>query len=655
MLRWIGRIFSFVVLLVLVGVGLIALMPADQVARIAADQLRSATGREVTVSGDVSITLWPVVGASVGSLEIGNADWSQQGPMLTAQNVAIGLETAALLRGDIRITHLEATSPTIRLESRKDGRVNWQFTDATGAVQVDTAPEPSETTSGTARPLSIRRLEIDDATLIYDAEGAELVTMAGVDLALDWPERTGPVQIDAVLRPAGTPVAVAARIDAFADFVAGATRGVDVSVKAAQGSLRFTGQAAVSGVAEGDVSVAATDTGGFLRSLGLSGADLPAGLGKSLELAAKLDLSADRKLSLRGLDADLGAGNRLRGTAEVALDGVPRIDANLTAGALNLRSLSEGGGAPGGGGQTGGGSAASGWSTAPIDASGLAAFDGEIALSAESVDLGDLALGSTRVVLRNDNSRMVATLQEVMAYGGTVTGEFVANNRSGLSVGGRMTGTGLQLQGLLSDLAGITRLTGAAQAELQFLGVGQSLDAIMRSLSGKGAVSVGRGTIEGIDLDRLMRSGDMGAGTTVFDSLTASYTMEGGNLRNDDLLMSLPAVEARGAGRVGLGARDLDYLFTPKALRVNDGRGLSIPVRIRGPWSSPRIESDLEAAIDLNFKEERQKAEREIREKVESKVARELGVAPEEGQSVEDAIEKKLEKELGRSLKRLFD
>ncbi|MCR9112882.1 MAG: AsmA-like C-terminal region-containing protein, partial [Rhodobacteraceae bacterium] len=295
-----------------------------------------------------------------------------------------------------------------------------------------------------------------------------------------------------------------------------------------------------------------------------------------------------------------------------------------------------------------------GWSKAPIDASALGLADGEVALVADSVDLGALKLGKLRTLARLDRSRLVFDLRELRAYDGLITGEFVMNNRSGLSVGGKIAADDINLQTLLRDAMDITRLEGSADGEVQFLGVGQSMHAIMNSLSGSGAFKTGRGVISGFDLDRLMRSGDGTGGTTVFDTLQATFTMDKGNLYNDDLGLSLPRASATGAGRVGLGARDIDYVFTPRLLD-GGGSGLAIPVKIRGPWANPRITPDLEAAIDLNFKEEKQELERKAREEVEREVEKQLGIERQEGQSLEDAAKDALEKELERGILKLFD
>jgi AsmA protein len=308
-----------------------------------------------------------------------------------------------------------------------------------------------------------------------------------------------------------------------------------------------------------------------------------------------------------------------------------------------------------GGSDTGAGQAGTGWPKDRIDASGLSAFDGAIALSASSIDLGALKLGGTRALLRNDRARMVFELREVNAYEGKLAGEFVMNNRNGLSVGGKLQALGVEMQPLLTDLADLRRFRGRGSASLSFLGVGQSVDAIMRSLSGEGQIKVGRGAIEGIDLDALLGSFDVEGGTTVFDSLDASFAIKGGVLRNNDLLMLLTNFNAAGAGEVNLGAQTLDYTITPKALRVNAGRGLAVPVRIYGPWADPKIRPDLKAAVDLNFQQEKQEAKEKAKAKLEQKIEKELGVTRQEGQSLEEAVKDGLEQKLKKELLSIFD
>ncbi|WP_299739842.1 AsmA family protein [uncultured Roseobacter sp.] len=646
-MKWILRLVGLVVVLLVVAVVSILFLPADRIARIAAEQLRTATGRDVSITGDVALTFWPVLGARVGGLELGNAEWAEQGPMLQAANTAIGVDAMALLKGDIRITNIEAESPTVRLEQRADGRASWQFSDASGEVQVqtETAPAPA----APARTISIEKVKITDATLIYDAEGSDLISYEGVDLALDWPDVLGPAEIAASLQPAGSEVAVEAVIDGFAGFITGQTQTLRAGVNADAGALSFDGKASTAGAVAGALSLKTSSTDGFLRALGLSGADLPENLGRSIDMTTALTLTPDRKLALRDLIVDLG-GNKISGAADIALNGVPQINAQLNVGdfVLSSESPAASGGSGSGGGGSSAGTPSSGWPKTQIDASGLAAFNGEIALSASSIDLGQFKLGATQALLRNDRSRMVFELRDVQAYGGNVAGEFVINNRSGLSVGGGLTAAGIQMQPLLTDAADLDRLTGQGDARLTFLGSGTSVDAIMRSLSGDGSLNIGRGTILGIDLDRLMRSGDTGGGTTVFDSLNGTWTIASGVLSNNDLLLQLKNYQASGAGVVGLGTQTVDYTATPVALRANSGQGVSIPVRFTGPWSNISIRPDFEAVIDAEVDAKVDELENKAKEKLNEK----LGVRKQEGQSTEDAVKDELKNKL---LRKLFD
>lgn len=647
-MKWIIRAIGILLLILVVAVGSLFLLPADRIARIAADQLRNLTGREVTITGDVGLTFWPVLGVTAGGLEVGNADWAKDGAMLSAANAAIGVDAMALIRGEIKITNIEAQSPTIRLEQRRDGRASWQFSDGGGEAAIETAPTAP---ARSPRPLTIQRLNITDATLIYDAEGSDLVRFDGVDLSLDWPERAGDAVIKAALRPAADRVSIEATINRFDQFLNGDIRPLRARVDTKGGGVSLTGRAGLAGAVAGDLWLKTSDTGRFLAALGVADIALPQGLGKTADINLDLTLTPDRRLALREVVADLG-GNALTGAADITLNGTPDVNAQINVGALDLTGFA--GSAPSGAApasSTPASASPTGWSKAPIDASALSAFNGEVALRADSIDLGTLSLGATRVLLRNDRSRLVAELREIRAYAGVISGEFVVNNRSGLSVGGALNATSIAMQPLLQQTAGLGRFHGTGDAEVSFLGSGASLDAIMRSLSGSGAVNVGRGHIEGIDLDALMGNFDVEGGTTVFDSLAATFDMDQGVLRNDDLLMQLPNFTATGTGQVGLGAQTLDYTVTPKALRVNGDRGLAIPVRIFGPWAAPQIKPDLQAALDMNFAKEKEQARQKLNEKLEE----ELGVSRQDGQSVEDAVKQKVEDELRRGLFKLFD
>jgi hypothetical protein len=170
-------------------------------------------------------------------------------------------------------------------------------------------------------------------------------------------------------------------------------------------------------------------------------------------------------------------------------------------------------------------------------------------------------------------------------------------------------------------------LNGEALGELEYLASGGSLDALMRSLSGKGWLEVSKGFFTGFDLEKLMRSGQGNGGSTVFDQLSGSYTIEKGNLVNQDLLMTLKGIRAEGTGRIGLGAQDLDYRFTPTISGINGAAGLTIPVLITGPWADPKIRPDLKNALQPEI----DAVEQEAKDRVIEKLSEELDMDPGTG------------------------
>ncbi|KZY32039.1 membrane assembly protein AsmA [Roseovarius sp. HI0049] len=660
-MRWIVRAFGLLLLAVVLVAGVFLLLPGDKIAKVAASQLSSWTGREVTMSGETTLSFYPILGVSTGAVTVANAEWSDGEPMFRAESLKIGVEPQVLWGGDIRITGLEAVGPVINLEKAADGRVNWELNvegvAPSGQAAEGAAPEQPESMARSDRlALTLDRALVEDATFLYTDHGTgERTEMRGMAFDFRWPEYEGRATFDMTLRPAGEAVRIEGYLDRVGEFIDGAVSDVKATVRTQGGEATFLGRASPAPEVQGRVTAAVDDTGAFMAALGLPKADIPAGLGRSVNGETLVTYSADQRLSLREVALQLD-GNRIGGAADVDLGGErPVVSAQINAGALDLTGMK----AEESGGQVSAGrapaAADTGWSTEPIDASALGLANAEVALTAESVDMGDLKVGTVRAMMTLDRSRLVFDLREVRAYNALITGNFVVNNRSGLSVGGDLNAAGIDMESFLTDAAGVTRFSGEADASLSFLGVGNTEQAIMNSLSGEGAVQTGRGVIKGFDLDKLMRSGVATGGTTIFDTMGATFTMENGVARNDDLLLQLPLAKAEGEGMIALGQRRIDYLFTPVLLEGESTKGLAIPVRIRGPWDDPEIKPDLEAAIDRNFADEKKELEDKAEEEVRRAVEKELGVKVDEGESVEDALKRTLEEEAKKGLLKLFD
>src|SRR5690606_30099382 len=110
----------------------------------------------------------------------------------------------------------------------------------------------------------------------------------------------------------------------------------------------------------------------------------------------------------------------------------------------------------------------------------------------------------------------------------------------------------------------------------------------------------------------------LGAGSsTVYNSIGASFTMAGGVLSNQDLLLDAPLFAVRGQGTADLGGMTLNYRVTPEAMRNSaTGDALRVPLLITGPWSAPRFRLDLEGMAEQRLQEERARLEARAQEEI---------------------------------------
>jgi len=421
-MRWLFRLIGFVFVLVLVAVVSLFFLPGDRIARIAAQQIEAQTGRSVTLSGDTQVSFWPVLGVATGQMAIANADWAGDGPMMQADSLKLGVDMAALIGGSIRITGFETVNPVIRLQTAADGRANWEV----GVEGVS----PSGVSDAAPNPLALTldRAVIRNASVIYtDGATGTTSTYEGVDFDMRWPDAAGAADFVLGLQPGNTPVEITATVQNFGGLFDGTPQPMKASARLAGGEVTFDGKGGPGLFAQGALRADLPDTGAALAALGVPGVSVPRGLGRATDVSANLDFNGTRAVldDLRlGLDS-----NRLTGAITVAFSDVPRVTGQLSAGALDLTALaaSDVGGAAGAAAPDVG----AGWSKTRIDASGLSAFDADVSLSAQSVDLGQFDLGETRVRVTNDTARAVVDIARIDAYGGRIAGDFVMNNRSG--------------------------------------------------------------------------------------------------------------------------------------------------------------------------------------------------------------------------------
>jgi AsmA protein len=383
----------FIALIAIIGLGAAAawaLLPTERILRLAADQVRAATGRELTIAGAATPSLWPALGASVEGIALSNADWASDSQMLSAKSARISVALWPLLSGDVQVTGLVLVAPKLSLEIAADGRRNWDFAGAAPVPASGAAPSPESAAAPAPAPAPVparggatRAFGIDRATLqsgelrFRDARGGRGgrggrdIRLTALNAALTMPSPDETLELDGEAMWNGAPAAIAATLSSPATLLAGEKTELRLALSAAGATLDWDGTVALPALGRampsspmpggpmlrgamlrGALSATAPAPGPLLVALGL--ADVAAALPAQARTLTALTGRADIDLGDDALDADITltvagavAGEaldaaldlRARGGVDWARGGPLTLTAALDAGDAGALSL----------------------------------------------------------------------------------------------------------------------------------------------------------------------------------------------------------------------------------------------------------------------------------------------------------------------------
>ena len=134
-------------------------------------RLKAATGREITVGGNVALRMGMRPRIVANDVRIANASWGKSPYFITAKRLEMQVALLPLLRRDFELIRLNMVEPVIALETSADGKNNWDLGDA-----PKTAPAPGVETRPGAFVLG--DLSVSHGVLTYrDAAGGEPTTV----------------------------------------------------------------------------------------------------------------------------------------------------------------------------------------------------------------------------------------------------------------------------------------------------------------------------------------------------------------------------------------------------------------------------------------------------------------------------------------------
>ncbi|MEX2296502.1 MAG: AsmA family protein [Dongiaceae bacterium] len=104
-----------------------------------AAEVEKATGRTLSIDGDLSLSVLPAPTLTAEGVRFANIEGGSAADMVTLEALDVRVAFMPLLSGDVQVTSVTLVSPTILLEKLPDGSVNWEIAPPADAAADDTA------------------------------------------------------------------------------------------------------------------------------------------------------------------------------------------------------------------------------------------------------------------------------------------------------------------------------------------------------------------------------------------------------------------------------------------------------------------------------------------------------------------------------------
>jgi AsmA protein len=603
--------------------------------------VKQSTGRELKLSGDIKLSVFPWVALELGPASLGNPPGFGDEPFLSLKHASIRVRLLPLLRKRLEVAKLEIDGLDVHLAKNAQGKGNWQLGDTQAEV-----PATSDAGHRGATPLdSIANIRVQAGRVSYEGITVENINFETGSLSGD---QHIPVTAAFDLRrvPSGEQVSLNAKFDLsegsagqlqFGNVNSSGTlnrpgdgRPAHWELTAANLSLDLEKQtlalpafalsysnAHLSGNAQGTKIVDDLSVTGSLTLEPLVLREFAPRLGFALpatrdpkalsQLSASLSFSYDAKaLAVSHLQARLD-DTTLEGNFKLLTGESGAIQFDLAADQIDIDRYRAPESAP-----------------APNEANVAAKED----KSAKPLDATGTLTVKTAHVAKLDVTDLHATLVakdkvihlhplEAQLDGGSYSGNIAWDAQGAipiLSVDEHLSG--VDMAKLLANTAGKGRLSGRATINVKATARGADVDADLKTLNGNLDANLANGAMEGIDvayqlslaqalLNKSTQASVSNSGRTKFDTFKTSMQIANGIAQTQDLTISSQAVKVTGQGSANLSTKAVDFKLLA-SIATAPSRTTEIPLKVTGTYASLAVRPDIEAVAKDQIKQKLQ-------------------------------------------------
>ncbi|GAA0562568.1 AsmA family protein [Rhizomicrobium electricum] len=579
----------------LIGVGAVAILVVAAPFIIPVDTYRGriesaaaeATGRAFKIDGPLRVTLFPL-GVRAKEVTLANVPGGRASVMVSVGDIDLSVKVLPLLTGRIALDKIVLDKPTIALEVDRAGNPNWKF----GKESAGSKKKKGTLTLPSGTELS--GIEVSDGRVTYDnAKTNTHRALEHVNVTVGITTADKPVTADGDMTYAGRKLTFSAYLATLQTFLGSGTTHFDIKADADLMHAAVKGIMTPDGTTTGDIKL---ETSNFRDLAAWYGTKLPVGgLGK-LALAARIE-NKDKVTTFDGLKIVLD-GQTMSG--RLAVDSratVPVLDGALTVDHLDLNPYLFGGrhepSAP----------KENGWSKKPISVALIKEFNGRLALTTGALRVQGLHLGRTVLRIETQDGLLQTFLDQIALYGGGGKAELTIDARGTVPrFANTLQFSGVQLKPFLTDALGLSTIVGTGALNLDIAMAGASPNAILHSLSGKGAIRGANGRFKGVDLGAVARSVQTALGgatsdaaSTSFHDMGASFSIGNGVMTTRDFHVAGPVVQMNGQGAIDVGNRTIAMRVRPEA--GLGGYAIGVPFLITGSWDKLHYGPDVAGIV----------------------------------------------------------
>ena len=601
-MKFIKYILIALVVLVLVFIaGAVVLVatvdPNDHKGEIIA-AVKNATGRDLSLEGDIGFSFFPRLGVKLGQAELSNAAGFGDQPFAQIEHVGVSVDLLSLLRAKIQADTIDLKGLRVNLQKNKNGTTNWE--DLSGQ---SSSSQPAADKGGSSLGLEVAGVRITDSQIVYDdRQAGNKITLNPIEL------RTGSIG-------SGKPSSISAEL------------GMQ------QTNPKMTAKIQLDSEAKLNLSTEVYQLSDLVLTVLAKGDDLPNG---QIELNVNTNVDANLKAeSLKLTPVSIALADlKLEGDMSVVSFSKPKISFSLHSDEIDLDKIlpaSESSAKQ----EEQTTSAASGDDkiALPTDMLRSLNIDGSLnvgAFKASGLTMTDLSatiLGKGGVINLNPLTMNL--------YQGNYTGS------AGLNVSGaipKYTASSelknLAVEGLLADLSenGKSVIRGKSELSFKVTTNGDRVSTLKKRLNGNASFKAADGALQSEKLARNVekvvaflkgREPKAAGEELVFDSFAGTAVIKDGVAQNNDLKLVTPLVYANGKGAIDIGASEMDYVLAV-GLSEEPGKA-AIPITIKGSFEEPKYGIDFKAALSEKQKEIVEEKKEEVKEKINEKIEDKVG------------------------------